>query len=261
MGNRHPPVRNLKEVQLARYGKQSESTCHVAIDFVIIACNMQLRAMYPDHHPAVKAPSSTTLRLSTPETLPGLLTVFPKLEISVTTIDPATHAPLRIAGRADWAYGYDALSGCSGSFVIAVETKQRATLGSAELQLLAYLAIVREQPSAMCKTTVVVQGFYTDGRQYTFMSIGNNGKVQSSCALAVMGTAGRKTIFNFIVKMLDTAMKSIPSASPTKPDEKRDRQVAHFDTEVRGKAYHVYGIPPPDIGTTDEHTVEFAEPF
>lgn len=137
-----PPVTNLKEVQLVRYGKQSESTCHVAIDFVIIACNMQLRAMYPDHHPAVKAPSSTTLRLSTPETLPGLLTVFPKLEISVATIDPATRALLRIAGRADWAYGYDALSCCSGSYVIAVETKQRATLGSAELQLLAYLAIV-----------------------------------------------------------------------------------------------------------------------
>lgn len=62
------------------------------------------------------------------------------------------------------------------------------------------------------------------------MSIDNDGKVQSPCALAVINHAGRKTIFNFIVKMLDTAMKSTPSASPTKLDEKGDRQVAHFDT-------------------------------
>lgn len=212
--------------------------------------------MYPDHYAAVEAPS---LRPGTPENLPGLLTVFPELEMSVTMIDPTTRAPVRIAGRADWAYGYDTRGGSSGSFVIAIEAKQRATLSTAESQLLAYLAIMREQRRAMSKTNVVVQGFFTDGRQYTFMSIDNDGKVQSSCTLAVMNAAGRKTIFNFIVKMLDTAMKSTPSASPTKPDEKRDRQVAHFDTEVWGKAYHRYGIPPPKIGTTDEYTVEFAE--
>lgn len=252
-------VTNLKELRLARYDKQSEGTCRVAIDFVIIACNMQLRAMYPEHYGDAEAPSSTTLRPNTPDTSNGLLTVFPELEMSVTMIDPATRTPVRIAGRADWAYGYGARGGCSGSFVIAVEAKQRSTLSSAESQLLAYLAIMREQRSALCKTNVVVQGFYTDGRQYTFMSIDNDGKVQSSCALAVMNAAGRKTIFNFIVQMLDTAMKSTPSASPTRPLERRDRQVAHFDREVWGKAYHVYGIPPPDIGMTDEHTVEFSE--
>ncbi|KAL0631917.1 hypothetical protein Q9L58_009202 [Maublancomyces gigas] len=216
---------NLKELRLARYNKQSEETCRVAIDFVIIACNMQLRNMYPDRYAAVEGTSSTTLRPSTPDTFPGLFTVFPELEMSVTIIDPATRTPLRIAGRADWAYGYDTRSGCSGPFVIAIAAKERATLSSAESQLLAYLAIMREQSNAMCKTNVVVQGFYTDGRHYTFMSINNDGKIQSSCALAVMNDAGRKTIFNFIVKMLDTAMKS----TPTKPNEKRERQVAHFD--------------------------------
>lgn len=212
--------------------------------------------MYPSHYAAVEAP---ILRPRTPEALPGLLTVFPELEMSVTMIDPTTGSPVRIAGRADWAYGYDARGGSSGSFVIAIEAKQRATLSSAESQLLAYLAIMREQRRAMSKTNVVVQGFYTDGRQYTFMSIGNDGVVHSSSALAVMNDAGRKTIFNFIVRMLDTAMKSTPSASPTKPVEKRDRQVAQFETEVWGRAYHRDGIPPPEIGTTDEYTIEFAE--
>lgn len=112
----------------------------------------------------------------------------------------------------------------------------------------------------MSKTNVVVvQGFYTDGRQYTFMSIGNDGGVHSSSALAVMNDARRKTIFNSIVRMLDTAMKSTPSASPTKPAEKWDRQLAQFETEVWGRAYHRDGIPAPEIGTIDEYTIEFAE--
>lgn len=157
----------------------------------------------------------------------------------------------------DWAYGYDTRSIDDGSLVIAIEAKQGATHSSAEPQLLAYLAIMREQRGALFKTNVVVQGFY--GRQYTFMSIENGGVVHVSSSLAVVNTAGRKTVFNFVVRMLDTAMKSTPTASPTKHSEKCDKQVACFDKEVWGRAYHRYGIPPPEIGTTDEYTVETAE--
>lgn len=129
VANKYTLVTNLQELRLARYDKHSEGTSRVAIDFVIIACNMQLRSMYPSHYAAVEAP---ILRPRTPEALPGVLTVFPELEMSITMSDPATGGPVRIAGRADWAYGYDARGGSSRSFVIAIEAKQRATLSSAE---------------------------------------------------------------------------------------------------------------------------------
>lgn len=174
-------------------------------------------------------------------------------------IDPKTSAPIRITGRADWCFGYSGRSGCEGSFVIAVEAKKPTTLFSAEPQLLTYLAMMRDQRKAMGKTNDTVQGFFTDGRHYVFMAIENDGTVKTSQSLLVLNPAGRKSIFNFIVHILETAMKSTLNATSTKPGEGRDKEIREYKTEVWEQVYA--RIMTPEILPADEDTLEFNDEF
>lgn len=251
----------LDDLWHARYDPNSEATCRIAVDFVIIACNCQLRALYPEHfrEPANLRTSHT--RPSTPpSSAPGLLTVFPELELSTTIIDPKTRNLLRIAGRADWAYGYRSRSGAdnAGSFLIAIEAKRRSALMAAEAQLLTYLAIMREERKATNKKNSVVQGFYTDGLRYVFVAIENDGSVQTSTQLSIMNLAGRRTIYNWVIKMLDTAMKSTPSATPTRAGALQDSEVENFETQVWAKAFFP-GVGAPEIVVGDENMLEYDE--
>ena len=44
-------------------------------------------------------------------------------------------------------------------------------------------------------------------------------------------------VFSFIVAMLETALKSTPNASPTKPGVLQDKEIYDFDNEVWSKVY------------------------
>ena len=122
---------------------------------------------------------------------------------------------VKVNGRADWAFGdgtkYDSL----GTLLAAVEAKTRSEYSKGEAQLLCYLAILREQRLQAGKTNVVTQGFWSDGFRYTSMSINNSGTVEQSRCFDIMSDDGLKTIFNFIVSILETSMKSTPNATPT----------------------------------------------
>jgi hypothetical protein len=44
-------------------------------------------------------------------------------------------------------------------------------------------------------------------------------------------------VFNFIVSMMETAMKSTPNATPTKPGQLQEKEVNHFQDEVWLKVF------------------------
>ena len=44
-------------------------------------------------------------------------------------------------------------------------------------------------------------------------------------------------VFSFIVAMLETALKSTPTSSPTKPGGLQDKEIHNFDDEVWSKVY------------------------
>ena len=67
-----------------------------------------------------------------------------------------------------------------GTFLVAIEAKRRELFSTAETQLMTYLAILREQRKRGGKLNAVIQGFYTDGHRYCFMSISTEGVVDTS---------------------------------------------------------------------------------
>lgn len=192
----------------------------------------------------------------------GLLTVYPELSLSTVVSEPTKHTPLRISGRADWGFGYSARTadGGKGSYVIAVEAKCPSELASAESQLLAYLGMMRAERIAASKQNPVVQGFVTDGREYQFMSISNDGLVRMSERLRIMHEANRKSIYNWIITMMDTAIRGTPSASPTKHGMLRDHEINQFDNTVWRRSYNAL-VQSVEIKEFDEDTMDLADVF
>lgn len=166
--------------------------------------------------------------------------MFPELEISTTITDPETQTPICITGRADWAFGYGLHSGReTGSLLVVIGAKKRSTLFGAEPQLLAYLAMIWQQRAAAGKTNTDVQGFFTDGGYYIFAAIRANGVVERSRVLDIKGPVSRKTIFNFVVTILESAIKSSPS-TPTKSIKRQQEEVFSFEKEVWENVYMTY---------------------
>lgn len=233
---------HLNDLRHAFYDDQSETTCRIAIDIILIQCRKYLRCK---QHPA----ESSTASLATPSTpqKAGLdvptkqrklpVKFYPEPTVSVEIADPFNpNRKYLVSGRADWAMGYSP-NGEDGALFIAVEAKQRATFGAGESQLLAYLAILRENGRRAGKINTMAQGFYSDGDRFVFACVRNDGTVLQSLTWETRSDQGLTMLFNFFVDMLETAMKSTPTVTPTKPGIEQDREIQNFDGEVWAKVY------------------------
>lgn len=141
-----------------------------------------------------------------------------------------------VSGLVDWALGYSPKDE-DGALLVAVEVKQRAEFSSGESQLVAYLAILRENRRRAGKTNIVTQGFYSDGTRFGFICIKDSGAIMMSPPFDIQADGGLKMVFSFIVTMIDAAMRSTPTASPTKPGVTQDKEINNFEDEVWGKVY------------------------
>jgi len=170
-----------------------------------------------------------------------MVMVYPEVELAVEVIDPRTNETARITGCADWGFGYSGRDGAAHDiFLVVMKAKRRDLFSTAERPLLTYLAILRELRIRAGKTNTVTQGFYTDGYRYCFMAINTDGKVESSMPYEVLSPEGGKTIFNFIVTILESAMKCSPTVTPTKAAEHRDKEINNFSGDVWSKVYVPY---------------------
>lgn len=64
------------------------------------------------------------------------------------------------------------------------------------------------------------------------MAIDAEGEIEKSPIYDITGPQHRKTVFNFIVTILETALKSSPTVKPTKAGEQRDKEINNFDGEI-----------------------------
>lgn len=240
-------VLSLRNLKAAFYDDDTEATCRIAVDYMIVAAKLCINELHPP--PArfkkrrVQTPATATL-LTAPsqEPAPLPIRVFPELELDVivtTTTDTCTTpTETRVTGRADWALGYgsraDALS---GAVLVAVEAKRLETFSQAESQLLTYLAILRQLRIHAGKINPVVQGFYTDGTQYKFLGITNDGEVFTSRTYDTRDPDDMKTVFNFIVTIMLTASRSTPNVSPEKGLQ-RQASLERFHKTVWVKVYN-----------------------
>ena len=134
--------------------------------------------------------------------------VFPEMALSVQVKRGGQE--WHISGIADWAMGYGDQAALEDSIVLlAVEAKRQKFLFGAEAQLLAYLATIRQLRIQANKKNVMVQGFYSDGENYRFLCIRNNGTVMKSVLYDVYTFKRHlKSVFNFLLSMLITAAES-----------------------------------------------------
>lgn len=140
------------------------------------------------------------------------------------------------SGRADWTMGYSSKDE-DGALLVAVEAKQRSEFSSGESQLITYLAILRENRRRAGKTNIITQGFYSDGIRFEFVTIKDSGDIVQSPTWDICVEGGLSMIFSYIVAMLEGALKSTPTISPTKPGVLQDREVHNFDDEVWKKVF------------------------
>jgi len=231
-------VENLADFRRLRCRDTSEATGRLAIDLMLLACETTLRDSYPEAFPTERL-SSTSARASTPiaSTSTITATIRPELDIGIVVTD-ANGTKVHVKGRVDWGYGYGGRHSAGlSTFLVAIEAKTREQFSQAEPQLLAYLAILREQRRQAGKTNCTVQGFFTDGNMYRFMSISNDGEVMASDIYFIQRPEHMKTVFNFIVTTLESALKSTPTVTPTKPGLQRDNEIAHYEKIVWADAY------------------------
>jgi hypothetical protein len=158
--------------------------------------------------------------------------VFPEMALSVQV--KRRGREWHISGIADWAMGYgDRAALEDGTVLLAVEAKRQKFLFDAEAQLLAYLATIRQLRIQANKKNVMTQGFYSDGENYRFLCIRNDGTVMKSAPYDVsIHSRHLKSVFNFLLGMLITAAESSPNTSPTKPGTEQDERIENFDRDV-----------------------------
>ena len=118
-----------------------------------------------------------------------------------------------------------------------MKAKQKSQFGSGESQLIAYLAILRENRRQAGKTNIITQGLYSDGERFAFIYISNDGVIVQSSTYEIIAEGGLSMVFSFIVAMLKTAVKSTPTATPIKPGKQQDHEIQNYDDEVWSKTY------------------------
>ncbi|KAH0541815.1 hypothetical protein GP486_008689 [Trichoglossum hirsutum] len=199
-----------------------ELVCRYIVDFMLFASKAALRDKHPDIFPeghssdesACASTMTTTATTTTTTTPPAdkpttAATILPELDIEITVTDANGKEKICVKGRADWGYGCGSGRRRASTFFIAVKAATRERFSRAESELLAYLAIVREQRRRAGKADCAVQGFFTDGNQYRFMSIGDDGVVMESDVYFIVRPDHTKTIFNFVATILESAVRNL----------------------------------------------------
>jgi hypothetical protein len=265
------------------YNESSEATNRIAIDYV-----------GPVQTLSDGTPPWTLLYKKTENSILSLLlscsinpdrcpSIMPRIKLS-TAEQYSTLCSTGLKGRALLSsQGQCPLSVSvqDGTFLVAIDAKRRELFSTAETQLLTYLAILRKQQKSAGKINAVIQGFYTNGYRYCFMTINTEGIVDASrtfnihnprceglsptawwslslpqpkgtnrwlvghrsqrtiytCLDQGPDTQDTKTVFNFIIAILESAIKSSPNVSPTKPTARQEKEVSNYREEVWDRIY------------------------
>jgi hypothetical protein len=232
--------RNLQDLRYALYNVHSEATCRIAVDIMLVQCRKYLRDKYQPTKTEANFPSTPTKAVANidiaAESMQHVM-LFPEASMSVEM--PNKSIPdgrFLVTGRVDWALGYST-AGDEGALLIAMVAKQRSEFGKGEAQLIAYLAILRENRLRAKKVNITTQGFYSDGSRFAFICITADGNIERSSTFDIDFGRDLKMVFNFIVTIMETAMKSTPNATPTKPGQQQEKEINNFNDEVWSKVF------------------------
>jgi hypothetical protein len=97
-----------------------------------------------------------------------------------------------------------------------------------------------------------VQGFLTNEREYIFMTISKTGVVRKSGVYDGGDEEGARTVFNFIVKLVDDALKNLRTVAHKDRSEKVGLEVDTEDEEAWNKIDILNPSSPETVPSTKE---------
>jgi hypothetical protein len=239
---------NLDDLKAALYDEYSEATCRITVDILLIQCRIYLNTKHQSATTSHDVETNVTdaTNPSTPKmAIPNIepikqpikpVKLFPEFSLSIQM--DKKNGKFLVTSRADWAMGYSNV-GDEGAILVAIEAKQESEFSKGRAQLIAYLAILRENRLRAGKKNIVTQGFYSDGSRFAFICITADGSIEQSPIFNINWEEDLKIVFSFIVTMMETAIKSTPNASPTKPAQLQEKEIDHFEDEVWSKVYEL----------------------
>ena len=109
-------VQNCKHVWLF-YDEESETSCRMAVDIMLIQCRKYLRKKYESADPSI--PIGKTPRKEPSKRVE----IFPEASLSVEMRDQyEPHRTILVTSQVAWAFGYS-VDGDKGALLAAIEAK------------------------------------------------------------------------------------------------------------------------------------------
>ncbi len=204
---------NLSDLTIAFYDDAAEATNCFAVDMRLIGCKlhiMKLHSTYflPKKRKIASGPDSQDSKVQ------AKARICSEVELAVETVDPATRKKVCVTGCADWGFGYSSWGGAAhGPFLVAMGAERCG------------LFFLPKVPIRLD----------TDTASWPSMR-----EIESSAIYNVLNPEGGKTIFNLIVTILESAIKSTPIVTPTKAGEQQDKESSVSREEVWSRVYVPY---------------------
>lgn len=73
-----------------------------------------------------------------------------------------------------------------------------------------------------------MHGFYSNSQRFAFVYITKDGTIKISKTFDIRLPGVLKYVFSFIISIIETAMKSMPTTTLTKPGLQQIREVSNF---------------------------------
>ncbi|KAI9843077.1 MAG: hypothetical protein M1837_006622 [Sclerophora amabilis] len=221
---------------------ENEAYARCLLNNVLVCCVAEEKRFAQRQRPLstnLATTSEISSRPSTPEPSPAELILQFETELSY----PVTYKGKQrtINGRADFSLWYDK-NATLGTNLVVVEAKRRHQSDSGLGQLVAYMGIIHEIRKDEKRDNAVVYGISTDGVDFRFHRIDNNGTYSKSTLLEWDYSESHvNQITSYLRYIVRAAISSSPSTTPIKPGTKRDvsleifkdvKKAAKFDFDI-----------------------------
>ncbi|RFU24436.1 hypothetical protein B7463_g11898, partial [Scytalidium lignicola] len=143
-----------------------------------------------------------------------------------------------LSGYVDYTIWYDIRDKKSlATNLVIVEAKRAPLSLSAMAQLAAYMGVIHTTRKEKGKQNCLVYGLLSDGKNFVFSRINNDGVFRSSQVLDWMHPVQRDKIYTIMRFLLRAAALSSPSTSPIKDAGKRKVMVESFSSPARAELF------------------------
>jgi hypothetical protein len=179
--------RNLRDLKEAFYDDDSEATCRIAVDIMLVQCRKYLRNNYQSTYGIEVNVADATNPSTSRKAVDNMPATEPMKRVKLYTESSLSiempnklvpNGKILVTSRADWTLGYNT-TGEEGSPLVAIEAKEESEFSKGQAQLTTYLAILRENRKGARKTNVTTQGFHSNGMQFAFIRITKGGSLRN----------------------------------------------------------------------------------